>query len=73
MVEVRVQDSGPGLSPDVAARLFQPFFTTKTTGMGVGLSICRQIVEDHGGKLWADASDGPGAVFSFTVPIAAQS
>jgi len=73
MVEVRVRDSGPGLSPDVVTRLFQPFFTTKATGMGVGLSICRQIVEDHGGRLWADAGDGPGAVFCFTVPIAAQS
>jgi PAS domain S-box-containing protein len=73
MVEVRVRDSGPGLSPDVATRLFQPFFTTKATGMGVGLSICRQIVEDHGGRLWADAGDGPGAVFCFTVPITAQS
>jgi signal transduction histidine kinase len=73
MVEVRVRDSGPGLSPSVAARLFEPFFTTKTSGMGVGLSICRQILEDHGGKLWADTSHEPGAVFSFTVPVGAQS
>lgn len=67
-VEVSVSDSGPGIAPDVATNLFKPFLTTKSQGMGVGLSICRSIVEAHGGEIWAtDASDG-GAVFSFTLP-----
>jgi len=70
MIEVGVADTGPGLALDVAARLFQPFVTTKPQGMGVGLSICRTIVEAHGGRLWAEASDGGGTVFRFTIPAA---
>ncbi|HEY0266632.1 MAG TPA: PAS domain S-box protein [Rhizomicrobium sp.] len=66
-VEIAVSDTGPGLSPEVAAKLFQPFITTKRHGMGVGLSISRTIVEAHGGKLWAEANPGGGAVFRLTL------
>ena len=70
MVEVRVADSGPGLAPAVAAQLFQPFVTTKEKGMGLGLSICRTIVEAHGGKIWVDAPSQGGAAFHFTLRAA---
>lgn len=68
MVEIGVSDTGPGLSPDVADRLFQPFVTTKETGMGVGLSISRTIVEAHGGKLWVETNADGGAFFRLTLP-----
>jgi|HubBroStandDraft_1064217.scaffolds.fasta_scaffold48436_1 signal transduction histidine kinase len=68
MVELSVADSGPGLPPEVRAKLFQPFVTTKSTGMGVGLSICHSIIEAHGGRLWADDNSDTGTVFRFTVP-----
>ena len=67
MALVSVADSGPGVSEDVADQLFQPFITTKRSGMGVGLSISRTIVEAHGGRIWVEANDGGGAVFRFTV------
>ncbi len=67
MVEISVADTGPGLPEAVRGNLFQPFVTTKPTGMGVGLSICRAIAEAHGGELRVDASPG-GAVFRLTVP-----
>ncbi len=67
MVEIGVADSGPGLTPEVRANLFRPFVTTKDSGMGVGLSICRSIVESHGGRLWADDNPGGGMVFRFTL------
>jgi two-component system sensor kinase FixL len=67
-IEVRIADTGPGLSPEVAARLFMPFVTTKAEGLGVGLSICRTIVEAHGGRLVADSPAGGGAAFRFTLP-----
>ena len=67
-VEVAVSDSGPGLPPEVKAKLFKPFVTTKPTGMGIGLSICRRIVDGHGGRLWAEDSPKGGAVFRFTLP-----
>jgi two-component system sensor kinase FixL len=70
LVEVAVADGGPGLSPEVAGRLFESFVTTKPNGMGVGLSICRSIVEAHGGRLWAEPNPGGGAVFRFTLPAA---
>ena len=70
MVEVAVADTGPGLTPKVAGRLFEPFVSTKPGGMGVGLSICRTIVEAHGGRLWAEPNPGGGAVFRFTLPTA---
>jgi two-component system sensor kinase FixL len=67
MVEVRVDDSGPGVSPEIAGRLFLPFVTTKPQGMGVGLSICRTIIEAHGGRLWVESSPSGGASFRFTL------
>ena len=69
MVEVSVQDSGPGLSPEVRQRLFQPFVTTKPSGMGVGLSICHAIVEAHGGRMHAKDNPSGGTVFCFSVPV----
>ncbi len=67
-VLVAVRDSGPGLAPAVLARLFEPFHTTKPGGLGLGLSICRSIIEAHGGRLWASANVPRGAEFNFTVP-----
>jgi two-component system sensor kinase FixL len=68
MVEVSVSDTGSGLSPDIRARLFEPFVTSKPSGLGIGLSICRVIVEAHGGQLQADNNPGGGTVFRFTLP-----
>jgi two-component system sensor kinase FixL len=68
MAVVSVADTGPGISPKVADLLFQPFITTKRTGMGVGLSISRTIIEAHGGKIWVEPNEGGGAVFRFTLP-----
>jgi signal transduction histidine kinase len=65
---VGVQDTGPGLSPETLSRLFEPFYTTKPNGMGMGLTICRSIVEAHGGRLWASACQPHGALFQFTIP-----
>ena len=70
MVVVQIADTGPGIAPEVASRLFQPFVTTKPQGMGVGLWICRAIVEGHGGRLWTEPNPEGGTVFSFSVPIA---
>ena len=67
-VFVAVRDSGPGLAPAVFERLFEPFHTTKPGGLGLGLSICRSIIEAHGGRLWANANVPRGAEFNFTVP-----
>lgn len=67
-VLVGVRDSGPGLAPQSAARLFEAFYTTKPDGMGMGLAICRAIVEAHGGQLWASANEPRGAVFQLTLP-----
>jgi two-component system sensor kinase FixL len=67
MVEVSVADTGPGISPDVAPQLFQPFITTKPQGMGVGLSISRTIIEAHGGQIWTEPNPGGGAIFRFTL------
>ena len=71
-VEVSVADTGAGLAPEVAAQLFQPFVTTKSKGMGLGLSICRTIVESHGGKIWVDPRPGGGTIFRFTLRAAAE-
>jgi signal transduction histidine kinase len=67
-VRVGVRDTGPGLSLETSERLFEPFYTTKPNGMGMGLSICRSIVEAHGGRLWATGHASQGAVFQFTIP-----
>lgn len=70
LVEVAVADTGPGLSETIRTRLFQPFATTKDEGMGVGLSICRSIVEMHGGHIWAEGNANGGVTFRFTIPRA---
>jgi PAS domain S-box-containing protein len=67
---VAVHDSGPGIDPEHLQRVFEPFYTTKTSGLGMGLSICRSIIDAHGGRLWADANEPHGAVFQFTLPAA---
>ncbi|HJY51886.1 MAG TPA: ATP-binding protein [Stellaceae bacterium] len=67
-VLVAVRDTGPGLDPTSVDRLFEAFYTTKPGGMGMGLSICRSIIEAHGGRLWACANEPWGAVFQFTLP-----
>jgi len=69
MVRVCVADTGEGISPDVAERLFQPFVTTKSTGMGIGLSTCRAIIEAHGGRLWWEPVMQGGTRFCFTLPL----
>ncbi|HVN06016.1 MAG TPA: AAA family ATPase [Bryobacteraceae bacterium] len=71
-VLIAVEDTGPGLPPEAMDRLFEAFFTTKPSGMGMGLSICRSIVNAHGGRLWASQRSPHGAVFQFTVPTAAR-
>jgi two-component system, LuxR family, sensor kinase FixL len=72
MIEVAVFDSGPGIPDDVMPNLFQTFYTTKETGMGVGLSISRSIVEAHGGRMWAETNRSGGATFRFTLPAASS-
>jgi PAS domain S-box-containing protein len=67
-VLVTVRDSGPGLDPSHLERVFDAFYTTKSSGMGMGLSICRSIIEDHGGRLWAAGCEPRGALFQFTIP-----
>jgi PAS domain S-box-containing protein len=67
-VSVEVRDTGPGLSPESLSRLFEPFYTTKPEGMGMGLSICRSITEAHGGRLWAIPCEPHGALFQFSIP-----
>lgn len=72
MVRVTVADNGPGVPPEVMARLFEPFVTTKEAGMGLGLSISKSIVESHGGRLWAENGPGGGALFHLALPIAGE-
>jgi signal transduction histidine kinase len=67
-VLVTVHDTGLGLDPQNVERVFEAFYTTKPGGMGMGLAICRSIIEAHGGQLWASANEPQGAVFQFTVP-----
>jgi signal transduction histidine kinase len=67
VVQTEISDCGQGVErPD---RIFEPFFTTKAHGMGMGLAICRSVIEAHGGKLWAEKNEPPGATFIFTVPL----
>jgi PAS domain S-box-containing protein len=70
-VLIAIEDSGPGIAPEILDRVFEAFFTTKPSGMGMGLSICRSIIDAHGGRLWVSPAPSQGAVFQFTVPIAA--
>jgi PAS domain S-box-containing protein len=67
-VLVAVRDSGPGIDPEHRERVFEAFYTTKSNGTGMGLSICRSIIDAHGGRLWAEANEPRGAVFQFTLP-----
>jgi C4-dicarboxylate-specific signal transduction histidine kinase len=68
-VRLSVGDVGAGFAPDSAEKLFDAFYTTKKSGMGIGLSVSRSIIEKHQGRLWAAPNDGPGAVFSFSIPV----
>ena len=70
---IAVSDSGPGLPPANLPRIFEAFYTTKSSGLGMGLSICRSIVEAHGGRLWATPNEPHGAVFYMMLPIVEKS
>jgi two-component system sensor kinase FixL len=72
LTRVTVEDTGSGISETIADQLFQPFVTSKQSGMGIGLSICRTIVQAHGGRIWATSRDGGGASFHFSVPVSDQ-
>ena len=70
-VSIAVSDSGPGLDPKIAARLFEPFNTSKKNGMGIGLTVCRSIVQEHGGTIGAAAVPGAGVAFTVELPLEA--
>jgi signal transduction histidine kinase len=67
-IKVSIGDTGQGVSAEHATRLFEPFFTSKSTGLGIGLSISQNIIEAHGGRLWLESNSEAGALFSFTLP-----
>jgi signal transduction histidine kinase len=67
-VMIAIGDSGPGVAAEDRERIFESFFTTKADGVGIGLSICRSIIDAHSGRLWVDAHDPRGAIFRFTLP-----
>lgn len=67
-VRLSVRDAGAGFEPQAAEKLFESFYTTKSEGMGIGLSVSKSIIESHNGRLWAELNDGPGATFSFSIP-----
>jgi two-component system sensor kinase FixL len=71
-LEICIVDTGDGISPENAERLFHPFFTTKTSGMGMGLPICQSIIQSHGGELKHKAGELKGSIFSFTLPAKPQ-
>jgi len=71
-VRLTVQDAGVGFDARNAEQLFDAFYTTKARGMGIGLAASRSIIEAHHGRLWAESNDGPGAIFSFSIPLAPQ-
>jgi signal transduction histidine kinase len=68
MVRVSVEDTGTGIDPSNLDRIFKPLFTTKGTGMGMGLAICQSIIESHGGRIWASPRANGGSVFQFELP-----
>ena len=68
-MRLAVQDVGVGLDPQSVDKVFDAFYTTKTGGMGIGLSVSRSIIERHQGRLWAEPNDGPGATFVFSIPL----
>src|SRR5262249_7013286 len=68
-VRLSVHDVGVGFASDETEKLFNAFYTTKNSGMGIGLSVSRSIIEKHQGRLWAAPNEGPGAVFSFSIPV----
>jgi len=72
-VRLSVKDAGVGFGPQAVSKLFEPFYTTKSGGMGIGLSVSRSIIENHRGRIWATPNDGPGATFSFSLPHKRQS
>lgn len=69
-MQVSILDTGSGITPEVAKHLFEPFVTSKTGGIGIGLSLCRSIIEAHGGRLWAEEAPAAGTIFRFTLPVA---
>jgi signal transduction histidine kinase len=71
LVHVSIEDTGTGIDPSNLHRIFQPLFTTKATGMGMGLSICQSIIESHGGRIWASPAVTRGSIFEFELPISA--
>jgi signal transduction histidine kinase len=68
-----VRDAGVGVDPRSVSKLLDAFYTTKSDGMGLGLSVSRSIIERHHGRLWAEPNDGPGATFSFSIPSGRES
>jgi two-component system sensor kinase FixL len=72
-IEITVTDNGPGIRADMVDKIFHPFQTSKKSGMGMGLSISRSIIDAHGGKLWADLQHSDGAAFGFKLPLASES
>jgi signal transduction histidine kinase len=68
LVRLAAQDAGGGLDPQAVDRLFESFYTTKSNGMGIGLSASRSIIESHHGRIWGESNEGPGATFAFSVP-----
>jgi two-component system sensor kinase FixL len=71
-VEIVVSDSGPGISPKLADRVFNPFYTSKIDGLGIGLGICKSIIESHGGRIWVGQSSMGGASVHFDLPAQSQ-
>jgi signal transduction histidine kinase len=69
MVRVSIEDTGTGIDPSNLDRIFKPLFTTKATGMGMGLSICQTIIESHSGRIWVSPAVNRGSVFQFELPI----
>ncbi|HEY0801764.1 MAG TPA: ATP-binding protein, partial [Steroidobacteraceae bacterium] len=67
-----VRDAGPGFEPQSEPQLFRAFYTTKSDGMGIGLSVSRSIIENHRGRIWAERNEGRGVTFSFSIPLPSE-